>query len=224
MPYRAIATDYDGTLATDGLVDANTWAAVDDWRQQDGQILLVTGRQLAELQRVCPHWERFAAIVAENGTVVHWPAEGRTHLLSAPPPPIFVERLQAMGVTDIQRGQVVVATWQPHDTTVQHLLNELQLDFQVILNKRAVMVLPSGMDKATGLKTALAALKVPAHEVAAIGDAENDIPLLQSCGLGVAVANALPEVQAIADYTTQGERGAGVQELIRHLLAEATGR
>lgn len=218
MPYRAIATDYDGTLANDGFVDEATWTAMAAFGQSGRQIILVTGRQLNDLTRVCPRMEQFAAVVAENGAVLHWPSSGQTQLLGEPPPPEFIHRLQQAGVKEINRGEVIVATWQPHGATVQATLTAMQLDFQVILNKRAVMVLPQGVDKALGLKTALTYLHIAPEEVVGIGDAENDIPLLQTCGLGVAVGNALPELKAIADYTTTAERGAGVQEFIKRLL------
>ncbi|MEM1281529.1 MAG: HAD hydrolase family protein, partial [Cyanobacteria bacterium P01_H01_bin.152] len=141
MQYRAIATDYDGTLASDGVVDEATWKAVAAFGQSGRQMILVTGRQLNELAQVCPHLDRFAAVVAENGAVLHWPSSGHTQLLGNPPPPEFIDRLQQAGVETVDCGDVIVATWQPHGATVQATVAAMQLDFQVILNKRAVMVL-----------------------------------------------------------------------------------
>src|SRR5829696_7465795 len=92
-------------------------------------------------------------------------------------------------------GRVIVATYEPHETTVLQVIRELGLERQVIFNKGAVMVLPSGVNKATGLKCALEELKLDAANVVGVGDAENDHALLQLCGLGAAVQNALPALK-----------------------------
>lgn len=220
MRYRAIATDYDGTLATDGQVDASTLDSLHRYRQAGGQLLLVTGRELAELQRVFAVIGLFDGVVAENGGVFFQPSRDQVQLLGEPLPTAFVEALVQQNVGPISQGQVVVATWQPHGETVQQTLRAMNLEARVIFNKRAVMVLPAGINKATGLETALAALGLVASEVVGIGDAENDQDLLLSCGLGVAVDNALPELKAIAHRVTTRPRGAGVAELVEWILSD----
>jgi len=218
MKYSAIATDYDGTLATEGLVDQATLAALQHYRHQGGRLLLVTGRALDELLQVFPHHALFHSIVAENGAVLYHPHQDSVTLLAEPFPPVLVETLTNQGVQPINQGRVVVATWQPHGETVQNTLADLELDATVIFNKRAVMILPAGVNKASGLLRALEHLGLAPEQVAGVGDAENDEHLLATCGYGVAVANALPALKAKADWVTSGERGAGVQELIHRLL------
>jgi hydroxymethylpyrimidine pyrophosphatase-like HAD family hydrolase len=90
----------------------------------------------------------------------------------------------------------------------------------VIFNKGAVMVLPSGVNKASGLSAALRELNVEPDRVAAVGDAENDHALLRFCGCGAAVANALPALKASADVVLQGAIGVGVCEFIGCLVDE----
>src|SRR5678816_2740882 len=51
MRYKALATDYDGTLAHHGLVDPATIDAVTSLREQGTKVLLVTGREFPELLR-----------------------------------------------------------------------------------------------------------------------------------------------------------------------------
>ena len=85
------------------------------------------------------------------------------------------------------------------------------------------MVLPSGVDKASGLRIALEELRISAHNTVGVGDAENDQAFLALCGYSVAVANALPGVKQRADYVTRADHGAGVVELIDRLLAPAPG-
>ena len=80
------------------------------------------------------------------------------------------------------------------------------------------MVLPSGLNKATGLKAALERMELSPQNVVGFGDAENDLAFLNICALSVAVANALPMVKEQADWVTQGSRGDGVAEVIDQLL------
>lgn len=219
MKYSVIATDYDGTLATEGVVDEATLAALERYRQWGGRLLLVTGRLLDELFQVFPSYHLFEGIVAENGAVFYQPALGIAQLLAEPLPSVFIDTLTAQGVSPISQGQIMVATWEPHGETVERTVQELALAAVVIRNKKAVMVLPKGINKASGLAVALAELGLEAAQVVGIGDAENDRSLLEASGLGVAVANALPDLKALADRVTTGDRGAGVQELIDWLLA-----
>ncbi|RUR74844.1 HAD family hydrolase [Chlorogloeopsis fritschii PCC 9212] len=66
MRYLALATDYDGTLATDGRVNDETLAALKRLQASGRKLILVTGRQLDDLQRAFPQFDCFDCIVAEN--------------------------------------------------------------------------------------------------------------------------------------------------------------
>ena len=89
---------------------------------------------------------------------------------------------------------MIVATRDPHDRAVDDSIRELGLALQVIHNKGAVMVLPRGVDKASGVAAALRRLGHSPRAAVAVGDAENDCTMLRMCGHGVAVANALEAV------------------------------
>jgi hypothetical protein len=218
--YLALAADYDGTLATEGVVDGETVEALRRLSASGRKLILVTGRQLGDLLRTFPEARIFDAVVAENGAVLHRPGSQETRVLAPPPSPHFVEALKRRGVEPIWVGQVVVATVQPNETVVTDVIRELGLDLQVILNKGSVMVLPTSVDKATGLRAALDELGLSPPSVVAIGDAENDQAFLSMCGCGVAVANALDALKARASHVTLSEAGAGVREVIDALIAE----
>ena len=220
MRYHALATDYDGTAATHGVLDDATAAALVRLRATGRKLLLVTGRQIADLQAACPSLGLFDAIVAENGALVYRPTSREVRLLAAPPPSDFVQALRARGVDPISIGQVVVATLTPHENTVLEVIRALGLELQVSFNKGAVMVLPSGVNKATGLDAALAELGLSRHNVVAVGDAENDHAFLSSCECAVAVANAIGSLKARADWVTPGAHGAGVTAVVDALLGD----
>lgn len=219
MCYDALATDYDGTLASEGRVDEATLEALERLRNSGRRLILVTGREMDDLLKVFPQIDLFERVVAENGALLYRPATRETKRLGEAPPERFAKTLRDRGVTPLSVGEVVVATWTPHEKTVLDVIRELGLELQVIFNKGAVMVLPSGVNKATGLSAALEELGLSPHNAVGVGDAENDHDFLNLCGSSVAVANALPSLKKKADWVTQGSRGAGVIELIDRLLA-----
>lgn len=237
MSYFTLATDYDGTLATNGRVHEETLVALERWRQAGRRLILITGRQLDDLQTVFSRFDLFDWVVAENGALLYEPATNTETLLGEPPSPEFVAALrdriqqsqqstqplskefaQLHNLAPLATGRVIVATWEPHSTAAQRLIAEMGLNLTVILNKGAVMILPAGIDKATGLRAIAAKLNFSLDQTVGIGDAENDLVFLTLCGYSVAVNNALTSVKTQVDWVTQGDRGAGVAELIQNLL------
>ena len=77
MYFLALATDYDGTLAHDGVVDPDTMAAMRRLKNSGRRLILVTGRELPDLQRVFPELAGCDLIVAENGALLYEPGTGR---------------------------------------------------------------------------------------------------------------------------------------------------
>lgn len=219
MRYFALASDYDGTLASDGRVNEETIAALERLQASGRKLILVTGRELDDLLSVFPQVDLFDRIVAENGAMLFRPDTREEKLLCSQPPEEFVKMLRERGVDPLSVGRAIVATWHPHETTVLEVIRELGLELQVIFNKGAVMVLPSGVNKASGLSAALSELGLSPHNTVAVGDAENDHDFLSMCECGVAVANALTMLKERADFVTKGARGAGVTELIDQLIA-----
>lgn len=218
MRYHVLATDFDGTLAEDGVVPPETIAALERCHESGRYLLMVTGRELTELKVVFPRLDLFEYVVVENGATLYCPRTDVEQALADPPAKEFVRALQSRHVTPLSVGKVIVATRTPHENDVLEVIRDLGLEMQVIFNKGAVMVLPSGVNKATGLKAALLLLKISAHNVVAVGDGENDHALLTLAELGVAVANSVPMLAERADWVTKQPRGAGVVELIENLL------
>jgi HAD superfamily hydrolase (TIGR01484 family) len=218
--YFILATDYDGTLAHDGVTDDATISALERFRASGGRPILVTGRELADLRQVFTRFDLFERIVAENGGVMLDPATRRERILGPPANPRFVEALRARGVSPLSVGRTIVATVEPHERSALDAIRQLGLELHVVFNKGAVMMLPSGINKATGLCAALEDLGLSPHNVAGIGDAENDHAFLDLCELSVAVANSIPSLLDHVDLVTDGARGFGVQQLIDRLLAD----
>ena len=216
---RAMALDYDDTLAEDGVVEPAVLDGLERLKASGRRLVLVTGREIDDLVRVFPALAVFDRVVGENGAVLYHPETHESIALAAPPREDFIARLRREHVTPLSVGQVIVATRAPHEARVVDAIRALDLNLVVIRNKGAVMVLPAGINKGTGLREALGHLQIPPQDVVGVGDAENDFDLLAACGYGVAVANALPALAQRADMVTRSPGGHGVLELIDGLFA-----
>jgi HAD superfamily hydrolase (TIGR01484 family) len=224
MRYLALVTDYDGTLATHGEMTVDAASALERLRMSGRRAILVTGRRLDDLLAVCPYVHLFDYVVAENGALAYAPRTREVTPLAKPPPAEFIDRLRSLGVDRIEVGQVLVATWVPHQTAVLQAIQEMGLELSIGFNRAAVIVLPAGVTKATGLDYVLRKLGLSFHEAVGIGDAENDHSFLERCECAVAVANAVPSIRRLAAFVTQGEAGTGVTELIDELITSDLSR
>ena len=220
MRYLVLACDFDETLARGGRVAPETVAALERLIASGRKMMLVSGRELDDLLRIFPEAKLCARIVAENGALIYNPATREKKPHGDPPPDQFIRALQQKKIEPLAVGHVIVATMQPHESAVLSTIRDLGLELQVIFNKGAVMILPAGVNKASGLARALQDVCISPHNVVAVGDAENDHALLKLAECAVAVANALPTLKERADFVTESENGRGVIELIDELVNE----
>jgi hydroxymethylpyrimidine pyrophosphatase-like HAD family hydrolase len=146
--------------------------------------------------RVFPQVELFDRVMAENGALLYRPADqsatpaGRTTTGAVRGGPARARGRSVVGRPG-DRGP-----WHPNETTVLEVIRELGLELEIVFNKGAVMVLPPGVNKASGLVAALAELGLSLHNSVGVGDAENDHAFLSLCEVSVAVAaNALPALK-----------------------------
>lgn len=220
MRYGVFATDYDGTLAAEGIVAKDTYRALERLKRYGWHLILVTGREVPDLINIFPDFDVFDLIVAENGAVLFNPSSGQQVLLCDPIPNRFAQALRRKNVAPLSLGQVIVDTTRDHEQVVLETIQELGLNLEITLNKGSLMVLPAGVDKASGLAAALGRIELSFDQTVGVGDAENDIAFLSKCELAVAVGNALPALKDHADLVMKNEHGGGVVELIHELLEE----
>jgi hydroxymethylpyrimidine pyrophosphatase-like HAD family hydrolase len=214
--FRALATDYDGTIAygerpTDEILDA--LAAL---RRAGLVTILVTGRMGADLRRVFPDVERwFDALVVENGAVVER-GQRPPRPLAPPVAPALTAALRARDLA-VDAGEVLLALHARHAPAVREESARLGLDVRLVYNRHSLMILPAGVGKHTGLLAALDELGVGADATIAFGDAENDAELLEACGLGVAVGDAVEALKESADIVLDAAGPAGLAAYLRSL-------
>ena len=210
--YKAVALDFDGTLTDSAGVSGAVIDALRRARSRGVLLLLVTGRILDELEQVFPACHGlFDAIVAENGAVLS--SAGHARLLVSPVSSALYDRLCARGV-DARRGRVLIACHAADNRAVLDETRALGLEDQLVRNRGELMILPPGVTKASGVQAAMRELGLNAHNLVAVGDAENDHAMLAAAELGVAVRNAVPSLKAEADLVLSEPNGAGIVSLL----------
>jgi phosphoglycolate phosphatase (TIGR01487 family) len=216
--FSLLVCDYDGTLATSGVVSLRTLEALQAVLASGRKLILATGRRLPELIEIFPQVALFAWVIAENGAVVYETAICRTEVLGEPPPDQFLRVLEEHGIQPLARGKAIVATGSNHAKALSDLIQGMDLAYEVILNKDSAMVLPRGVNKGSGLSWVLKKLGLSEQEVIVVGDGENDSDLFSVSGFRVAVANAVPELKSMADWVTPSAAGLGIEQLSNLLL------
>jgi hydroxymethylpyrimidine pyrophosphatase-like HAD family hydrolase len=204
VKFLAVAMDYDGTIARDGVLDSRVREAIAALRAQNIVVLIVTGRILEDLRQVAGDLHFVDAVIAENGAVIEFTDSGYSRILGSPPPVSFLNALQREGIR-FKAGQSIVETDASEAPRLLAILRGLELPLILVFNRGRVMVMPQAISKATGLREALQILRLSPHNAIAIGDGENDHELLQSCEVGVAVAWGSEALQASADHVIPGQ-------------------
>ncbi|MEU9576013.1 HAD family hydrolase [Streptomyces chilikensis] len=82
---------------------------------------------------------------------------------------------------------------------------------------------PHGITKATGLAMAASRLGLGPEDAIAFGDMPNDVPMFRWAARGVAMANAHPELKAVADEVTTTNEDDGVAVVLERLFPRGTG-
>jgi hydroxymethylpyrimidine pyrophosphatase-like HAD family hydrolase len=210
---RALACDYDGTLASQDRIDPAALAALDRAREGGLRLVLVTGRTFFELTRVCDRLDLFDAVVAENGAVLYFPPSGVLRDQAPAPSPRLLAELDRRGVS-YRVGRIVVDAARGDEPRVREALEAAAVELELVYNRGALMLLPPGVSKGTGVRQVLRDLGLSFHDVLGFGDAENDVPLFDVCGFTACPDNAIAAVRSRADWVLGGDDGGAIAEAI----------
>ncbi|MBI3808374.1 MAG: HAD-IIB family hydrolase [Nitrospirae bacterium] len=213
MYRRVMAFDFDGTLAVNGTVPAEVETALEQCRAGGHVLFLVTGRRF-ETVALGHLGSLFAGIVWENGAVLTHTASGETYLPFGQLDARLLKAIEGAGIP-FERGLAIAATWTPHDQALWGILSSHGGSTSIEYNKSAVMVLPPGATKGTGLERLLALCGLSPRNLAAFGDAENDLSMLTLAEVSVAVADAVPAVIETSDVLATAPGPQGVLEILK---------
>ena len=116
----------------------------------------------------------------------------------------------------IQKLNLHFTCAEDRDAAVASLAGE---DVNVVYcEKHSIEITHASVTKGTGLLALAAQLGIPAEETIAVGDADNDLPMLRAAGLGVAMGNANENARAASDVTVADNDHGGCAEAIRRFL------
>ena len=153
-------------------------------------------------------------IAFENGLIVKTPNGGK--VINVPADwwqlrDVVKNALIEMGVKFSEGEASLFINYNPE------VINALRTyDVRIEVNRNMVSIMPKGVDK--GYAVNMLRGMVNPSIVIAMGDAENDVPMLKAADIAIAVNNAIPEVKSIAHYVTKGNDGGGVVEVIEKVL------
>ena len=221
MRYVVLAAGFDGTLAREGRCDERCVDALRELSATGRKLILVTGRELRPLLEIFPEARIFDYIVAENGAVLHRTATRQSEILGQAPPEILLQELRRQHVSPLSVGSSIITTTIEHADAARAALRKLKLhlDYELVSKDEVLLILPPGVDKASGVSEALRELGLSRHNLIAIGNGENDLPLFAFAEHAVAVSNSSDAVKQAADRVTEGAYCDGFLELMRDLVA-----
>lgn len=117
---------------------------------------------------------------------------------------------------DALYNKAVVAYEQGYlDQQIAKIPEPIRENYEVIKTRDVLLeFMPKGITKAYGIQLLIEDLGINQAEVMAIGDEENDLPMIEYAGLGVAMENAVPRVKECADVITASNEADGVARVI----------
>jgi hydroxymethylpyrimidine pyrophosphatase-like HAD family hydrolase len=216
----ALAVDLDRTLISPegkGLKSASQ--VLKDCQRMGLKVILASGREYNVLSAFADELRYVDAVVAENGAVIEAPAGSRVTVIGRATAARVRRRLAGAPWANVECGEVVVSVPRSDGSKIATLLEGLGV--YLVPNVDRVMILPKGISKASGVRSAIGRLHLESSAFAAVGDGENDIPLLRAATLSGAVRNARPQVLACADYVCRASFSAGVAEFVRGPVTDA---
>lgn len=138
--------------------------------------------------------------------------------------PAILQRLHEL-VNDIPAvvefgKEVLISVNPPDKNNLVPLMNEIEkalhgAPMQLFNSSRSIEVMPRGVSKKAGLAFWAEVEGVPISEVTSIGDADNDLDILETAGTAAAPANCTPRVRETVDYVSDQAMVQGVYDIIR---------
>lgn len=130
--------------------------------------------------------------------------------------------------TDLTEEPVKVLIIEPDDRAavlaLQEAIGQTMSDKvdTFFSNPTYLEVVPAGMNKGEAVKRLCVSMNVPIENAVAVGDAANDLSMIEMAGIGVAMANGTDEVKAVANYITQRDNNHdGISEVVEKFFSHS---
>lgn len=213
---KAIVVDIDGTLTDmSRLINLE---AVREMRQMPIPVVLSSGNVICFVRAASKLLGASDMMIGENGGVVQAGYDAK--------PVILADIEQCRLARDVLRNEF--PNLEPLDETyrkselafrrnidlgkAKHIVAEHFPELEIVDTQFALHLKHRDVNKATGMRKIAEIMGIEAGNFAAIGDSENDLPMLKEAGLAIAVGNAAPDLKAVADYVSKASYGEGAAE------------
>ena len=215
---KVLVVDLDGTLTRGGedRVKPNVKEALLTLRRSGWILILATGRDRRYLMRRSDIQGLFDAWVAEAGLSIYLPSSGEYLCLASEAWRYVVKKLKVLPF--VEEKENTISFKSEYLDLVKAEAARLGANAVFKDNRGTVILLPENVDKAVGVRETLKLLNVDGF-IAAIGDSEVDLELLEIADFKAAVADADPALKEKADYVAERGNGDGVVEVIKVLLS-----
>jgi phosphoglycolate phosphatase len=213
---KAIVVDIDGTL-TDMSRHINL-DAVREMRQMPIHVILSTGNVICFVRAAAKLLGASDLVIGENGGVVQAGYDAKAIVLADIEQcrlarDVLRKEFPGLEPLDETYRKSELAFRRNIDTAkAKRIIAESFPELEIVDTQFALHLKHRGVNKATGMRKIAEIMGIEPRNFAAMGDSENDLPMLKEAGLAIAVGNAAPELKAVADYVSKASYGDGAAE------------
>ena len=210
---EALVLDFDRTLTKrPGKLNRRAFRELKSLKKP---LIVASGRNMAFMREFVEKNRGFSAAIAENGSVIYFPKYRETIRIDNDAMREARKKLQKK-FPNLSIGSVVVHAPTGMEKQLKEAVGSMK-GLKFVRNIDRIMLTPKDIDKGKGVLLALHKMGLNPKRTIVVGDGENDIDLFNVPGFRVAVANAVPQLKALADQVTEHESARGVVEIVEKL-------
>lgn len=218
---KAIALDVDGTITDKKRrLCPSAIEAIQNAESRGIPVIIVTGNILAFSKFLSMLLGTTGGLVAENGGVIQCDGQEIVFgdIKKSQKAYEFVKTMYPVKKVEysLERVSEIALYRNISSKLIKKALEDY--DVEIYDSGFAVHITDPTVNKGSSLMKLLQNKDISSEEIMALGDSENDLDFLRVAGVKVAVANADPELKAIADYVTEKPYGNGVKEAMEMFL------
>jgi phosphoglycolate phosphatase (TIGR01487 family) len=217
---KAVVVDIDGTI-TDSkrMIQPQGIEALRQVQQKGVAVMLSSGNVLPIAFGLSIFIGLKGPVIAENGGIVSF--KENVYKLNSNTLPV---RAYDYLKTKIEVERLFTDRWRESEVALKRtadpkIIGEILKGWSVAIETTgfAIHIMELGHSKMNGVRKASELIGIDTKDIAAFGDSDNDVSMLQDCGVGIAVANASPAAKMAAKYVCREPHADGVIEGLRWL-------
>jgi phosphoglycolate phosphatase (TIGR01487 family) len=213
---KAIVVDIDGTLTDMSRVVS--LEALREMRQMPIPVILSSGNVICFVRAASKVLGASDIMIGENGGVVLAGYDAKAIVLADIEPcrralELLKGEFPQLEALDVAYRKSELAFRRNIDLAkARRIVAEHYPQLEIVDTQFALHLKHRNISKATGMRKIAEIMGLGTENFAAMGDSENDLPMLKEAGLALAVGNAAPDLKSVADYRSKARYGEGAAE------------